>query len=351
MAFKYAPCNWVLSDNGDGNIKAVHRETKQEFVGTAAQFVTHIQTLVAEDIAFLAAGDKLYTWMRYADDAAGTGISASPTGKSYVGYAFNKASVVPSETPGDYSWSPLTAGAGTALYTWVRYADDVSGTGISADPTEKTFIGFAYNKSSATASDTPADYVWVEIASLWADSPMVHTTPTIPSAIYDAALNASGTVNAVMAADRMEVVPALFARDVTITEIGGSVPVALAEGQFRVVVYESGVDGWPGNKIYESGVLTTDALGFSAAAWAFTFKKGKKYWIGCHSSAAITLRGIPASGQQPVSTAGQASQNYRTILRVGSLAFASGAPATFPTVTDATPATGAIAPSIRWRAA
>ena len=54
------PC----SDNGGGTIKAVHRETEQEFVGTAQQFATHIQALVADDIAALAAGDNLYTRTR-----------------------------------------------------------------------------------------------------------------------------------------------------------------------------------------------------------------------------------------------------------------------------------------------
>ena len=49
---------------------------------------------------------------------------------------------------------------GTPRYTWIRYADNASGSGISNSPTGKTYIGFAYNKTTATESNTPSDYTW-----------------------------------------------------------------------------------------------------------------------------------------------------------------------------------------------
>ena len=49
---------------------------------------------------------------------------------------------------------------GVIFYTWIRYANDASGTGISNDPTGKLYIGFAYNKTTATESNNPADYIW-----------------------------------------------------------------------------------------------------------------------------------------------------------------------------------------------
>ena len=49
---------------------------------------------------------------------------------------------------------------GHELYTWIRYADDANGKGISNDPAGKTYIGFAYNKEHPLESNNPADYVW-----------------------------------------------------------------------------------------------------------------------------------------------------------------------------------------------
>lgn len=49
---------------------------------------------------------------------------------------------------------------GIPTYTWVRYADDISGNGISDLPAGKPYIGFAHNKLTPTESDLPGDYTW-----------------------------------------------------------------------------------------------------------------------------------------------------------------------------------------------
>ena len=208
-------------------------------------------------------GKTYYTWIRYADDAQGTGISNNPTGKEYIGFAYNKETATESNNPLDYTWSlikgekgddgtslvnmggwytglfvpymgivrmggaswqcinkngtsnpPLwtitdkdnnrllqtqdsgktygyiltgeentaeyvlvardgTDGAegvpgmpgkdGKTLFTWIRYADDAQGTGISDHPSGKAFIGFAYNKESSLESNNPEDYTWSDI--------------------------------------------------------------------------------------------------------------------------------------------------------------------------------------------
>lgn len=48
----------------------------------------------------------------------------------------------------------------TTYYTWIKYADDNKGTGISDLPTDKQYIGIAYNKTVEEESDIPADYAW-----------------------------------------------------------------------------------------------------------------------------------------------------------------------------------------------
>ena len=188
-----------------------------------------------------AEGVVLYTWIRYADDANGTNISNDPTGKAYIGFAYNQTTAAESNKASDYTWSKIVGekgdtgeqgpqGAsgttyytwikysdnsngnpcydtpkdttqyigiainkttasessdytqytwskfkgdqgiqgpqgnpGTTTYTWIKYADNASGSGLSDSPTGKTYIGFAYNKTTATESNTASDYTWSKI--------------------------------------------------------------------------------------------------------------------------------------------------------------------------------------------
>ena len=112
-------------------------------------------------------GVSLYTWIKYADTPT-TGMSDNPDGKQYMGIAYNKTSPIESNDYSDYAWSLITGEGvpgtpgedGKTLYTWVRYADDSQGTGISDNPTGKNYIGLAYNKETPTESNDPEDYTW-----------------------------------------------------------------------------------------------------------------------------------------------------------------------------------------------
>lgn len=113
-------------------------------------------------------GTTYYTWFKFADDEYGNGMSSSPDEKEYLGIAYNKVTPVMSNNPEDYQWARITGegipgkpGAdGKTYYTWVRYADDVRGNGMSDSPNGKYYIGFAYNKEVPTESNNPADYQW-----------------------------------------------------------------------------------------------------------------------------------------------------------------------------------------------
>ncbi len=50
-------------------------------------------------------GKTYYTWIKYADDESGTNMSDSPSGKNYVGIATNKTTSIESTTASDYTWS------------------------------------------------------------------------------------------------------------------------------------------------------------------------------------------------------------------------------------------------------
>ena len=113
-------------------------------------------------------GATYYTWFKFADDEHANGMSSSPDGKEYLGIAYNKETPVMSNNPEDYQWARITGEGipgkpgkdGKTYYTWVRYADDASGNGMSDSPNGKYYIGFAYNKEVPTESSNPRDYQW-----------------------------------------------------------------------------------------------------------------------------------------------------------------------------------------------
>lgn len=49
---------------------------------------------------------------------------------------------------------------GVTYYTWIKYADNASGANMSDDPTGKYYIGLAYNKTTATESSDASAYTW-----------------------------------------------------------------------------------------------------------------------------------------------------------------------------------------------
>lgn len=115
-------------------------------------------------------GKSYYTWIRYADDVNGTGISDNPTGKGFIGFAYNKETATESNDPKDYKWSDIMGKDGVpgepgedgkTLYTWIAYSDNADGNPMYQQPKDSTkYIGIATNKETATESTNPKDYVW-----------------------------------------------------------------------------------------------------------------------------------------------------------------------------------------------
>ncbi|SEH78544.1 phage minor structural protein, N-terminal region [Halobacillus karajensis] len=134
-----------------------------------------------------ADGQMYYTWIKYADDSSGNGIANYPDGKEYIGIAHNKTTSTESSDPTEYTWSKILGPQGPTgpqgdpgptgpqgpqgiegppgedgnpTYTWIRYADDANGNGMSNFPDGKSYIGIAPNKLTQTEGTDPADYTW-----------------------------------------------------------------------------------------------------------------------------------------------------------------------------------------------
>lgn len=74
----------------------------------------------------IAEAGSLYTWIMYADDINGNGISSSSEGKKYIGIAYNKTYSNPSLNPKDYDW---TLFQGTSL-TQIKVYYAISKNGV-----------------------------------------------------------------------------------------------------------------------------------------------------------------------------------------------------------------------------
>ena len=114
-------------------------------------------------------GKQFYTWMKYADDEHGNGISDNGTNKAYIGFAYNKETPTESENPGDYTWSRIKGDKGdtgvgqpgTSLYTWIKYSANSNGTPMTDTPQADTaYIGISVNQESSSESNDPEDYTW-----------------------------------------------------------------------------------------------------------------------------------------------------------------------------------------------
>jgi hypothetical protein len=109
-------------------------------------------------------GTTYYTWIKYSDYSDGSSMYDTPKNSTlYIGIASNKTSETESTDKSDYTWSKFKGSDGlngVNYYTWIKYADDAEGNGLSDDPTNKEYIGFSYNQTTSTESTDPSDYKW-----------------------------------------------------------------------------------------------------------------------------------------------------------------------------------------------
>lgn len=174
-------------------------------------------------------------------------------GASYISKTTTAA--VPTVTT---DWD-LIVGDGASLYTWIKYADDSVGTGLSDSPTGKTYIGFAANKSSPTESIIASDYTWSLIRGETGA-----TGPQGPSG--------NGTVNSVAA--------------LTITTSGTDLTSTVVNSTTTPVI----TINVPNASATSRGVLSsTDWAAFNAKQPAISFGAGVQTFLQTPSSANLNL--------------------------------------------------------------
>ena len=111
-------------------------------------------------------GEPQYTWIAYADNASGGGATVNPLDKAYIGIAYNRPTSTPLLTDLSlYKWSKIKGddgldGSDAESYTWIVYADDIDGDGISLSSVDKRYIGIRYNQDTPTPTLDASLYQW-----------------------------------------------------------------------------------------------------------------------------------------------------------------------------------------------
>lgn len=83
-----------------------------DFLPVSSGISGRIEAL-AEEIKDLYGRSATYTWVAYADTSTGEGITTDPTGKAYIGLAYNQTSASPDLTdPSVYRWQSVSGGGG-----------------------------------------------------------------------------------------------------------------------------------------------------------------------------------------------------------------------------------------------
>ena len=116
-------------------------------------------------------GKTYYTWVKYASSENGTNMSDDPTGKDYIGLAYNKDTPNESSDPADYTWSLFRGkdgvdgkdGAdGISQYFYIRFSANANGNPMTANPASDTKYMGVCSTTSPTAPTAYSSYTWTQ---------------------------------------------------------------------------------------------------------------------------------------------------------------------------------------------
>lgn len=120
---------------------------------------------IANELKALPRPKPLYTWIAYADDNHGNGISSSAENKAYLGISNGRTSdVIDLTKPELFTWNKVKGEdgkEGKSAFTWIAYASDDKGSNFAHTYSNiHTWTGIALGKESETPSSDYTDYQW-----------------------------------------------------------------------------------------------------------------------------------------------------------------------------------------------
>lgn len=114
-------------------------------------------------------GKSLFTWVKYADDASGTNMSDNATGKKYMGIAYNKTTATESTTASDYAWSKIQGDDGRGVSKVV--------TEYYLSTSETTQTGGSWSEDAPEWVD--GRYLWTRLATTYTDGTTEYSDPVV----------------------------------------------------------------------------------------------------------------------------------------------------------------------------
>lgn len=153
------------------------------------------------DMREIAQVGSLFTWIKYADDIQGNGMSNNPEGKNYIGMAYNKDSSIPSNDPSDYTWTLFKGQNGVGIIdTKFYYAVSDNGMTPPINFVGLTMLGdeiltfpkesglsFDVSNSLLTIRDTTGQIINLKVSDneiVGAESEWTETIPEVPPGLY-----------------------------------------------------------------------------------------------------------------------------------------------------------------------
>lgn len=137
--------------------------------------------------------DKSYTWVKFANDVHGEGMSDTYTSKAqFIGIADGRKEAKKSDKPDDYKWYSIesnfgeyrfinlnSSGVPTESQLHIRYSAYSDGKSMTVKPSVSSkYVGYSFGRNTAPTS--PTAYDWVELETvgkngLFVLSPSVNT--------------------------------------------------------------------------------------------------------------------------------------------------------------------------------
>ena len=108
--------------------------------------------------------------------------------------------------------------------------------------------------------------------------------------------NSSSSVSA----NNISLYPFIPANSITISNLQLNV-AGTAAANIRILVY-SDLNGVPSSKLIESTNLDPSTIGVKTFTTSYTFTAGTVYWLGCYSSASVSVSVLDAAQMTPIST-------------------------------------------------
>lgn len=100
--------------------------------------------------------DQFYTWIKFAENQYGLNMSDNPSGKSYMGIAYNQKSEEESTDPSVYTWTLIKG-----QDTMTCYIDSSAGTSFEYSQTGNTVLmAYLYEGNNEIDADAKFTYTW-----------------------------------------------------------------------------------------------------------------------------------------------------------------------------------------------